>query len=107
MFFVEAVRAAQHKALWQHFKLQPPFGKASVKFLSQQKKEVEAENGDVHKTSRAQVKMLMHYSSFNSKTICLYGYRTNKKHAKSLKDNLSTKGCTLPCKHVIYKKVTL
>ncbi len=92
MFFVEAVRAAQHKALWQHFKLQPPFGKASVKFLSQQKKEVEAENGDVHKTSRAQVKMLMHYSSFNSKTIyvCMDIEQT-KKHVKSLKENLRYK----------------
>lgn len=35
VIFAEAVRAAQHKALWQHFRLQPLFGKASVKFLTE------------------------------------------------------------------------
>lgn len=34
-----------------------------------EKKEVEAENGNVHKTSQMQAKMLVHYISFNSKTI--------------------------------------
>lgn len=37
--------------------------------LPTKKRGEEAENGDVHKTSRVQVKMLMLYSSFNAKTI--------------------------------------